>query len=263
MPRVTYCKNSTITEAWATVIGLPAPLDETEAPVLRRAARERFEGLEPKPGFVAVSARRDLAAPFWSEQLSWSDERHLVRFGHRYLSVHFVRQESDRYQDYATTLEPTVKTWLELYSDAFKKGARDHLVNLVGFGYVNRFEFEPDDFDLSRYFKLSFGVEVGVENAALMQFDSGFRFYDTTRDMAVSVQIFVESATKEQPRVGVRTKVFAEKRGIDDMSFAATEGLLREIHTAKELAKETFFGFATEETHAIMGAVDAAAADES
>lgn len=255
MARVKYCENSTITEAWTTILGLPAPLDETDAHVMTRAAKETVEGLEVKPAVVAIFARKDLAAPFWSQQLGWDGERYLARYGHRYLSVHFIRQGEDRYQEFERTLQPSIEVWLDIYRNAFGKSGEEHLVNIVGFGYMNTFDFEPKGFDLSRYFKLNFGVDVGSGEAGLLGLNTGFRFYDAGRDMYLSVNLGVESPTAEHPVVQVVTKVAAERRGLEDISFANKPALVDLVVAAKEAAKETFFGFATPDTHAIMGAV--------
>jgi hypothetical protein len=255
MARVKYCENSTITEAWTTIMGLPAPLDETDAPLMTRTAKETIEGLEVKPAVVAVLARKDLAAPFWSQQLGWDGERYLARYGHRFLSVHFIRQGEERYQTFAKTVQPSIEIWLDIYRQAFSRSAEKHLVNIVGFGYVNTFDFEPKGFDLSRYFKLNFGVDVGAGEAGLLGLNTGFRFYDSRQDMYLSVNLGVESPTPEHPMAQVVTKVSAERRGLENVSFANKNCLVELVVAAKEAANETFFGFATQETHDIMGVV--------
>jgi hypothetical protein len=72
-------------------------LEKSDAAILARRARKLIEGLEEKPAIVAVNVRGELAAPFWNQQVGWDSDRYLARFGHRYLSVHYIRQDGGRY----------------------------------------------------------------------------------------------------------------------------------------------------------------------
>lgn len=252
---IRYCTNSTITEAWASVVGLPAPLDDTDSSVLLRAARDRIPTLLPKPAVVAVQVEPKLAVPFWREQVAWDDERHLARFGHRFLSVHFLRRGAGRYEQFEKSLQPSVDLWLELYEQALTRGADKHPVERVGFGYVNAFEFAPDNFDVSKYFKMNFGISVGAPDAGLLALDTGCMFFDEKRNMYLTVHLSVQSASEEDRKVRVITRVLAERRGIEGVSYSMRDQLGALIVEAKEAAKSTFFGFATDETHTLMGAV--------
>lgn len=254
-----YCTNSTITEAWALVVGLPAPLDDTDSSVLLRAAKDRIASLVPKPAVVAVHVEPKLAVPFWREQVAWDDERHLARFGHRFLSVHFLRRGEQRYERFEKSLQPSVDLWLELYEQALTRGTDKHPVERVGFGYVNTFEFAPDDFDVSRYFKMNFGISVGAPSAGLLALDTGCMFFDETRNMYLTVHLSVQSASEEDQKIRLLTRVLAERRGIEGITFAMRSELRELILGAKQVAKDTFFGFATDETHTLMGAVPDAA----
>lgn len=254
---IKYCKNSTITEAWAVVLGLPAPIDDTDAAVITRRAREKFGDLHPKPAIVAVQLGPEkLAAPFWNQQFSWAGGKYLARFGHRFLSVHFLGQANDRYETFEKTLGPGIAMWLRIYSDALGATAKEHVVDQVGFGYVNRFEFEPSGFDVSRYFKLNVAVELEEFKTGLVGVETGFRFHDEAKNESLTLSLAAEAGSVSIPKVGVVTKVFAEKRPVELVSFANVDSLPKLVHAAKEAAKRTFFGFATEETRAIMEAVD-------
>lgn len=260
---IRYCKNSTITEAWALVVGLPARIDDTEASALFRASRDRFPDIQLKPAIVAVQADNP-APPFWRNQVAWNSERHLARFGHRYLSVHFVRRGEERYLTFEETFEPALRAWLQLYSGTLTRESDKHPVDSLGFGYVNRFEFEPEDFDLSRYFRMNFALTIdGLTNVELQRFDIGSVLFDVARGMHLSINLSVEGPSETVPRVQVQTKVFAEKRGPDAASFFSDAQLGESIVRAKEAAKAAFFGLATDETHRIMGAVTDAAAKSS
>ena len=254
--RVDYCGNSTVSEAWAVVLGLAGKVDETEPPVLERTARERIVGLEPRPAIVAVNARSEAVPPFWRQQLTWHSGRHLARFGHRYLSTHFTRQGDDRYETFGKSLEPAVKKWLDIYVDALGPTSKEHLVDRVGFGYVNQFEFPAEGFDLSKYFLINVGVEVGIADPGLLGLDAGFRLFDKEGNVYLVVELNAVPLGDEAS-IGVTTKVLAERRGLEEVSFANREELAKLVRSTKEAAKEVFFGFATDETHRIMGAVHA------
>ena len=111
-----YCEKSTITEAWAIVLGLPGALDKNSGPILAHLAEDAIEGLTERPAPLAFSVSPPgLTPPFWNQQFAWDSDRYAARFGHRYLSVHFVRRdEGTRYETYAKTMEPWIRKWLDL-----------------------------------------------------------------------------------------------------------------------------------------------------
>lgn len=146
------------------ILGLTGAVDSTDPPVLERSARRRFASLQRKPAIVAVDARGDAVPPFWNQQVTWSGGRHLARFGHRYLSVHYIPQDEERYTRFEEVFAPPTATWLDIYADAL---GGEHPVDRTGFGYVNRFLFDADGFDLSTYFSINVGVDVGAEEARL------------------------------------------------------------------------------------------------
>jgi hypothetical protein len=167
--RIVHCTNSTIIEAWAVAVGLPGPVDDADAPLIMRRARSSITGMKERPAIVAVSGSKELAAPFWSQQVGWDNDRYLARFGHRYLSIHFVKQQpQELYDTYAKTLEPHVTAWLEVVADALGAAASAYAIDRVAFGYTNQFTFPPDGFDISRYFKLSIGFDIGPSATGLL-----------------------------------------------------------------------------------------------
>lgn len=253
---IVHCTNSTIAEAWAAIVGLPGPIDDADAPLIARAARESFAGLKEKPAIVAVSGSRELATPFWLQQCGWDEDRYLARFGHRYLSVHFVKQKpEERYDTYSKTLRPQVTGWLDVEARALGASAAEYGVDRVAFGYVNRFAFPADGFDVSRFFKLNVGFDIGPSASGLLGLGTMVRVYDAERVVYLTVELSAEGPTDERAETTVTTKVVAEKRGLEGLSFADASRLDETITAAKDAAKETFFRFATAETHRMMGAV--------
>ena len=252
--RVEYCENSTIVEAWAVILGLPGPVDPGDPVVLERAAKRQYESLRRVPAIVAVDAHGEAVSPFWNHQVAWNEGRRLARFGHRYLSVHFIRQGEGRYTQFGEVLEPPIREWVDIYTGATEG---DHPVDRIGFGYVNRFTFGADDFDLSKYFAINVGVDVGAEDAGLLGLSAAFRFFDESKTMYLNVELSAEAVPGDQRVIGVTTKVFAERRGVEQLSFGNGEQLLDQVRLTKEAAKDAFFSLATEETHAMMGVVHA------
>jgi uncharacterized protein (TIGR04255 family) len=256
VPRVEYCRDSTIFEAWTVLAGLPAKLDDTEPPVLFRRAKDRFPDLQVKPAVVAVQFDVNVPTPpFWNLQVTWDQGTHLARFGHRYLSVHFLR-ESERYENFRRSFQPPMDEWLAIYPGALGAAASSQPVERVGFGYVNRFDFPASGFDVSQYFKLNFALDVGIDPIELLGMTTGCQFFDARRSLNMSLSLSAESAPDDIVRV--TTKVSAERRGIEQVTFADADPLRQLVVAAKDAAKETFFSFATDATHQLMGAVHAA-----
>lgn len=247
-----YCENSTITEAWLSIIGMPGPVDKFGASALAHVAMEEIPGLVETPAVAIVTGPTDLIAPFWEKQFSWGADRYAVRFGHRYMSIHFVRRAgSDRYDRFATSLEPWTVKWLELYANALKKAAPSQRVDRIGFGYVNTFNFPLEDFEFPAFFKLDLSLDVEAPNAGLLGLTSSFHFREST---GAYVRIELSAEPRGDETISVVTKVLAELRDLDEVSFADTARLLPLIKDAKAAAKRTFFNFATKRTHDIMGA---------
>jgi hypothetical protein len=166
--------------------------------------------------------------------------------------MHFLRQ-AKRYETYGASLRPWVLGWLEAYVTAFGQDAGTQRIDRVGFGYVNEFQFTPEEFDLSRFFRVNFSADLGA-GVGLGSFEAKFTFDDRPAGARISFDLAAFGAEGEGKPVRLVTKVFAEKRDFE-ATFADTALLDQKIHEAKEAAKGCFFALATEETHARMGAV--------
>jgi hypothetical protein len=256
---IAYCTSSTIAEAWAYVGGLPAVVDATDAAVLLRGARERFPALREIPAIVAAPGGSSPVAAYWRHQVTWGNGDYVVRFGHRYLSVHFVRREN-RYDRFDTTMRPVVADWLAAYASAFGAHAASHPVDVMSFGYANTFALEPEGFDVADYFGLHVGFAIGVVDAAALGLHTSVTVQDHARDVRLAVELDVGGANPSDPKLHVTTRVSAECDAADGTTFADAMTLEAAIVRAKAAARETFFNFTTPKTHAIMGAVHAAAA---
>lgn len=254
MPRVTYCTDSTIVEAWATVLGTPEPIVAEESPGLIFAAKKKIEGLTDDPSlFVANIQRPDQPVPpFWNRQVSWHRRQFLARIGHRYLGVHFLGTDERKYETYEQSFRPGLDAWLDVFRE-FYDGSSRRRVNRVGYGYVNQFRFVADGFDLSEKFKLNVGVQLESASEGLAGMDIRFEFREPEGAL-MTVQVAVGQDQSEPEMLLVQTKVVAECVPLSPLFLDDAETIRTQIHRAKETAKRTFFEIATESTHQLMGA---------
>jgi hypothetical protein len=252
---VTRCTNSTVTEAWATVFGSPAPVIDDETGALVHMARKKLPPLQSVPAVVLAQVGAGPVPPFWKEQFAWDAKQFLVRVGHRYLSVHFLKKQG-RYETYPTSIEPAISAWLQAAEDAFGMEPTSYPVDRVGFGYVNTFDFASEDFDLSKYFRINFGVEVPSASQGLSGLEVRFGFVDAELASAhVITELMVQPLGQgADQRLVVQTKVRAESHGLQNCGFGSRDRLSEAVFAAKEAAKRVFFEIATEATHTLMGA---------
>lgn len=255
MKVVTYCTKSTITEAWVMALGLPGEPDTEEVGALALFGRKRFGAFQRIPSVVLMQRpKSDPVPPFWQQQLSWDDGRLLARIGHHYLSVHYLQKADERYQTYEKSLQPAVSGWLDTYNETLIGTREQYPIDRIGFGYVNTFHFPVSSFDLSKYFRLSLGIGVPAAQQGLLALETNFRLFDKFRAADVMINLLVNPILDEAKQLQVQTKIVAERRGLEELSFKDRDSIFDEILKAKEAAKVMFFDFATEETHNIMGA---------
>ncbi len=252
---VTFCENSTITEAWAVVLGGPAPVVEEEAAAIALAARRKVEGLARDPVVVVTArARHSLAPPYWNQQWKWDDGRHLARIGHRFLSVHRIANDTHRYETYETSLAPALDPWLhacaEVYDDPLILQAFEH----VAYGYVNTFTFPADKFDLSTVLRLDLGVDLPSAHDGLEALEIKFSFRDTILPSAhVVIQASVRPEGEAPDPIIVQTKVTAQTT-VHQGFWKDIGGITDQIRAVKNVAKRNFFELTTERTREQMGA---------
>ena len=255
MPAVTYCTQSTISEAWATVLGMPAPIVADESPGLVLAAKRKIEGLSDEPTLVVANIQQvhRPVPPFWNRQVSWGDRQFLARIGHRYLSVHYLVSSDRKYEKYEETFLPGLEAWLELFREFYSDELIRNGVNHVGFGYVNQFSFAADGFDLSEYFKLDVGVQLDSAADGLGGMDLRFGFRERG-GASMTVQATVRQDEGSPEDLVVTTKVAAEVLPASPLFLDDPPGLASQVFRAKETAKRVFFEIATQSTHDLMGA---------
>jgi uncharacterized protein (TIGR04255 family) len=253
MSDITYCENSTITEAWAVIRGVAGKVDEAEAGAVTVNARKLFGEFQGQPSIVLVEGQSPEAVPpFWREQLLWNNGKNLARIGHRYLSVHYIQKGGEKYRTYDDSLQPEIEKWLEAYEEALEGTKEPYPIDRISFGYINTFVFEQNDFDLSQYFKVNIGIGAESAKNGIAGLELNFVFNKEV-DCDVVVNLNVSTATPDKDLIQVRTTVEALVRFNGDKSFLDVDSLLTAIYGAKETAKHVFFDMATEKTKTIMG----------
>ena len=253
---IEYCENSTITEAWAVIIGSAGEIRDSDVGALENIASKKLGEFKPIPSFVFVENNNDnkIVPPFWHKQLSYNDGKYITRLGHHYLSVHYKKIGQDKYDKYENSLLPQIDTWLDSYSEMVSGKQDTNVIKKVGFGYLNTFKLPMKDFDLSQYFKINFGTNAESAKNGLGALEVKFKlnYLENNSDVEVNISVFPESPESDQ--IAITTKVIAYKAIEKDYSFEEKDNILDIVMDAKNAARAVFFDLATTETHKIMGA---------
>jgi uncharacterized protein (TIGR04255 family) len=242
--RVDFCERSTIAEAWAMVLGPPGTFEGDGAVrTLEFLAKKRFPHLTAEPSLHWFQQALDGAAPFWFIQLK-DAAGHRIRLGHRFLSVHFVRDaDGARYERYATSLRPVLQEWLVFIASS--QMASEFPVERVAFGYVNQVDV-PEDGVLADYFKVNVEAELsGVDVLDGLDVRLRSNLPPVMRQVSVS-------ATGAEVGFRLITEVVTE-RVLDTATTADDDGVLAAIEEVRLAAKDLFFDFATERLMQQMG----------
>ena len=253
MREVIFCERSTITEAWAVVLGASVPVVHEEPAAIVVAARRALPGLEREPAMViAEIPQQGPVAPFWSQQWAWDSGRLRARIGHRYLGVHRLADDEHRYETYDRSLAPAVQPWLDACARVYDDPLIMQAIEQVGYGYINTFHFPAAGFDLAKIVHLELGVQIPGMRDGLDRFDIRLHYRDELEPAAhVALQVVVQpEATPETLRV--QTKVTAT---VMQMGWWTDRPFVEQrLLAAKSIAKRAFFALVTEDTRQMMGA---------
>jgi hypothetical protein len=259
MREVTFCERSTITEAWALVLGRPVPVVPEEPAAIaltaKRTIRESGRELVREPALIVAEIPRDgPVAPFWSQQWSWDSGQLRARIGHRYLSVHRFADETHRYETYERSLEPALAPWLDACSQVYDDSLIMPAFEQVAYGYINTFSFPSANFDLSQAFHLNLGVQLEGQHDGLDGVDIKLYYRDKARmDAQITIQIAARQGPAADESLLVQTKTSATIT-VNDGVWHDHHRIKQEIVAARSIAKRAFFELATERTHTEMGA---------
>lgn len=259
---VTYCKNSTLREAYAAVIGLPAPLNPAEHTTLRtRFAREWPDHevssylLQQTPSPAVPSDPQAPIPPAWHSQITWGQRQWVGRWGHRTSGLHRVVLDGEQYLTFDRTMRPTLSRWLAATHEAYDFVGVNPPVASVVSGYVNALHLHPGDGDLSEWFRFNFAIEAAGADAGLSELSLGARIPRPESRARASIRL---SAQQDEADIRVTVHTFVEREVPEGLQFSQTDALLDELHHARVIAKETFFSFVTDRTLNHLGAMDAA-----
>ncbi|MBI2605142.1 MAG: TIGR04255 family protein [Deltaproteobacteria bacterium] len=250
MKKIIRCTNSTITEALVILRGQPAQQDDEALGAMLKAGRKKFPDIKKMPSLVIIEKQDGPIPPFWNTQLSWGNNRYVVRLGHQFLSIHFICDlAKDRYDTYEGTLGQPVKDWLEIVSEFSGTGV--FKPEKIGFGYVNTFLAKEEKLDLSDYFKINVGIELDPTKTPLQEINTHFRFLQPNTNTKLSFDLRVG---EKSGQVQLQTKTSAKRQGIPASDFKKIEDVLKTIVEIKDAAKEAFFALTTDRAKREMGA---------
>lgn len=255
---INYCKNSTISEAWAIVQGVPSPINQEskrEIQALIHAGSKKYTDLKAQPLIIVGETKSGDIAPFWEFQGSWDNGKYIVRTGHGYLSTHRVCNELSKYGRYDTDVKPVLSDWLDLQNSTISNPEKRG-VGSVGFGYINNFKFQNSGtFDYTKYLKLSSGVGVSNQDAELTQLKSSFVYFDKVKEVQYIVEAIVGNIPGAAESFEIVVQVYCEKRISGTLSLANKDKILTVNREIQKYAKEMFFDITTDETHGLMEVV--------
>lgn len=250
LKRVSRCDSPAIKEAFCLIQGVPAEIDDSEAPALEIAAKKYFENkdikLEPVPTFVVIPmVKNKKMSGFWSQQSKWAGPTNLCRFGHRYLSVHRLCNKKNPYISYEKSLLPQIKEWIELYKNTLVSKRDSHEIAHITFGYINEFDFKLKDFEVNKYINLDFNISldsslVDVLNAISQRFD----FSNADKNINCTVKVDLKSSQNIPEGISLTVEIYSTFGELVGMSYNSND-IIDKVFELKNHAKDTFFSLAT------------------
>jgi hypothetical protein len=247
--KVDYCEQSTITEASAVLLGPPGPF-ESDVPIraLEFFAKDRFPLLTTEPAVVFAAHGHDVP-PFWLTQMTFGPDKHRVRLGHRFLSVHFTREHGDarKYERFEESLRPQLREWCATIASSPMRDLFS--VSRVGFCYVNTVDISVDA-NPADFFKLAIKTELKIAEHGIDAVDVRLRIGGPGQGPLHHVSLSLSSTSS-----GIRaiSTVFVERALADTVRYGDA-AVMGEVESAKNMAKEVFFDFATDVLRNKMGA---------
>ena len=260
--KIERCENSTITEAWALIRGVPRELGNiahSEMKAIEYRLQKGIQGFKIDPTIVAVQNIQGPIAPFWNFQGSWDSGKKLVRSGHEYLSIHTLcNPPSNRYDRFDTEIQPNLEKLIDLINEALPEdGGTKKKVHSVGFGYVNTFIFKnTSKLNPSDYFNLSVGLSLGANVGVVSQFKTSFNIVSKKKDYSIVVDILAGQVVGEKDSYEIVTQIHAEKLCEKSISYAEKAELIEVVKDVQKIAKLNFYRFATDKTLTEMGAIE-------
>lgn len=255
MTKVKFCSKSTITEAWVAVLGTESKFNEEEIAAINNEAGKKFSDLKRDPTLLIIQKTDKDQPAFWTSQFSRNNGMNLTRIGHRYLSVHAISNPMSvdkKYTNYSEVLKPEIDNWLDIYSTVLRQPASFAIERII-FGYKNTFLFDTKGFDVSKYFNVNVGVSVGTKKTPFVRVSNSYSLLDESTGSQLNVRIDI-TPSPTPSKLHVETTVTAEKSDLKKLVLTQKKEIFKEIQELKETSKSTFFGFATKETHTLMGA---------
>ena len=246
--KVKRCKHPAVKEAFCLIQGAPALIKDEEGPALENAAKKFYEEkdqkLEVVPTFVMIPhVENHVANPFWANQRKWNSGKNLVRFGHRYLSIHSLCDESSMYESFEHSLKPNIEEWIGFYRDTLVTKKDPHPIGLISFGYINEFNLPEKDFDLSSLVNLTYSLGLHPECVdGINKINLSFDLFNSSKLINSTIKVSVGKSAKPEC-VKLVVEVYSGFGQLDD--FCYNDNIMAKVQALKDHAKDTFFSFAT------------------
>ncbi len=165
----------------------------------------------------------EVAPAFWHSQYCWENDRYRVRLGHRYLSVHFIKQGNTKYERYAESIKPEIGLWLDVYNSIVNGSSEPFNIEKITFGYINTFKFKAEDFDLSNYFKIDFGADISKSNNQIDNLHITF----TISELSSNITIKVFSNPADSKEIFVTTNIESYEYIKESATFEDTQKIVK------------------------------------
>jgi len=246
------CKRSNIQEAWVQILGFPAKYNESIVGFLDISAKQKIKNLQDSdPLLNVVSMDPNENAPFWLKQVTW-DKNLISRFGHKYLSVHFVNNDKSGYRSYSDSLQKSVDIWLGIFSNSLPRPEEEKVQRIL-FGYTNMFEISSTEVDISEYLNIQFGIS--LEDMSPETFDglhTHLKISNSTKKIHYEIKVTAE-AFEELKVSRISTEINAYRLFDGSLGYDSLPLIEKEIRELKDESKEVFFSLLTLKAKEILG----------
>lgn len=257
---VKSCKNCTITEVWAQIIGMPGerkedptnpyPLFNNLKESLQKSQYQLQWKLLPKsdPTLFNIQTGHHtvpISPPFWNGEISWIEhnQKKVIRAGHRFFALHTLFNKNSPYINYKESFQNTLKKIIDYIEDLNIFEAIQITVRYVNTIEINQTQDGP--FDIKNYFNTSVSSHL---TSPLLSTNFNFEFTspdNRNRIIGINTDIrrgnpTTHSITNTIQTTGVNQ--LEKKMKLND------ECIFNEIQSIKEELKEVFFGSMTEAT---------------
>ena len=251
--KITSCRNSNIQEAWCGIFGSPYVFNKGEeddfGAQIGSVLKKAFPEISQQPALILIPSAPVVTSPIWTRQFSWLSGKQVARTGRRYLSVHRICDPPiDRYTTFEQEIATPAKNWLDGFDSILAPG--EFKASVVSAGYLNKFNFESDKFNLKDYFNLTLTFQAAGDpgEIVLSGLNTTFTFGIPSKQHQIELTLHLSQPDSEKRNLILTTNVSC-KRGLSDgICLTNSDSLWAEIAEARREAKLQFYSFCTDKT---------------